>query len=206
MAYINEYLLDVCQAYGWQGGPGFRTTIVEMANGRERRNAEWAQARHQYQVPFNNISKPDYATIKTAHLTCRGQLHAFLFRDMLDYELNNELFGEGDGVTTVFQLQKQSLIDGVVYHRFIYAPDSPLVIRNNNVVASPTIDYERGIITFAVAPADGNGLTATGTFGVWVRFNNDYLPFSIDNGSDATTKYMNGSVDLIEIAPPEPAS
>lgn len=207
MSYINKYLLDVCQAYGWQGGPGFKTTIVEMSNGRENRNAEWAQAKHQYQVPFNNITKPDYATIKSAHMLCRGQLHAFRFRDMLDYQATNEAFGVGNGVRVEFQLLKQSLQDGVSYQRLVFAPDPTIQIRVNNVVTSATVDYERGTVTFAVAPSNGAGLTWTGTFGVWVRFNQDYLPFSIDNGSDATTKYMNGTVDLIEVpAPPEETS
>ena len=203
MAYINEYILDQCAGYGWQGGPSFKTTIVEMANGRERRNAEWAQPRHQYQAPFNNISREDYIEIKTAHLNCQGQLHAFRFHDELDNQLDNELFGVGNGVRTVFQLLKQSIMDGVPYQRNIYAPDSPLVIRNNGSIVTPTIDYERGTVTFSVAPSNGNSLTATGTFGVWVRFNQDYLPFSIDNGASATVKYMNGSVDLIEVPPPE---
>lgn len=203
MAYINEYLLEPCAAYGWQGGDGFKTTIVEMNNGRENRNAEWAQAKHQYQVPFNNILKSDYIVIKSAHMLCRGQLNAFRFRDELDYEASNEIFGEGDGVTTEFQLLKQSLQDGVSYQRLVFAPDVGTVIRVNGSINGATVDYERGTVTFSPAPADGTALTWTGTFGVWVRFNQDYLPFSIDNGSGTGERFINGSVDLIEVqAPP----
>lgn len=206
MAYINEYLLDVCQAYGWMGGDGFKTTIVEMSNGRENRNAEWAQAKHQYQVPFNNITKPDYAIIKSAHMLCRGQLNAFRFRDRLDFEATDEAFGIGDGVETEFQLLKQSLQDGVSYQRLVFAPDPTVTIKVNGIVTAATVDYERGTVTFGAPPANAAGLEWTGTFGVWVRFNQDYLPFSIDNGN-GTDHYVNGSVDLIEVAaPPEETS
>jgi hypothetical protein len=55
-----------------------------------------------------------------------------------------------------------------------------------------------GSVTFAVAPAEGAALTWTGEFFVHVRFDMDYLPFSLDNKSGS--KYVtNGSVDLYEV-------
>ena len=196
MAYLDAYL-QPCPGYGWNGGPEFRTSIVEMANGRERRNADWSQARHRYSTPYLNIGKDAYRLIKQMHLVCRGQLHAFRFRDQLDYQATNEIFGIGDGVEVEFPLRKVSTIDGISYDRFVYAILTASVTVNGSV-ATPTIDMDRGTVTFAAPPTDGHILRWTGEFDIWVRFNQDYLPFSIDN-PDAT----NGTVDLLEVPPPE---
>ena len=196
MAYLDAYL-QPCPGYGWNGGPEFNTRIVEMASGRERRNADWAQARHRYSAPFENIRKDAYRLIKQMHLVCRGQLHCFRFRDELDYQASNEVFGVGDGVETVFPLRKISTIDGVSYERFVYAILSAAITANGAPV-TPTIDMDRGTVTFAAPPTAGHVLRWTGEFDIWVRFNQDYLPFSLDNW-DAT----NGTVDLLEVPPPE---
>lgn len=209
MSYLRAYI-EKCPGFGWQGGPSFKTRIVSMANGRERRNAEQAYARHAYSAPFRNISPADYANIKQMHLVCRGMLHAFKFRDQLDYAsgpdgvapAQPEVFGAGDGAQTVFQLRKISTLSGVSYTRNVYAIRSA-VVTVNGVASAPTIDMDRGTVTFAAAPAAAAVLRWTGEFDIWVRFNQDDLPFSIDNKSPKNGVLVNGSVDLIEVPPPE---
>lgn len=196
MSYIDTFI-PACGGYGWQGGPEFKTLIVEMRNGWERRNAEIANARHSFNIPYNNISPEDYAAIKQLHLIARGRLHNFKFIDELDSEADNEPFATGNGVQTVFQLRKLSAIDGVSYSRNVYVPLSGVVITNNGSVAAPTIDYDRGLVTFSSAPANGNVLRWTGRFALWVRFNQDDLPFSIDN-----LRVRSGQVSIIEDKPP----
>lgn len=200
MSYLNAYI-ERCPAFGWQGGPSFKTRIVEMANGRERRNAEQAEARHTFSAPFRNIKRSAYSGIKQMHLVCLGRLHAFRFKDQLDYQAANEVFGAGTGAQTIFQLRKISTVDGVSYTRNVYAiKDASVTV--NGVVTAVTLDERRGTVTFAAAPAGGAVLRWTGEFDVWVRFNQDDLPFSIDNGNSAGEKFINGSVDLIEVPPP----
>lgn len=196
MGYLDAYL-EPCAGFGWQGGPEFKTRIVEMANGRERRNAEIANARHGFTAPFLNIPREDYAKIKQMHLVCKGRLHCFKFRDELDFEADNEVFGEGDGAETVFQLRKVSVIDGVSYIRETYVIRPGSVITVNGSPATHTVDLDRGLVTFAAAPGDGALLRGTWNFDVWVRFDQDNLPFSIDNRNA-----INGAVSLIEVPPP----
>ncbi len=196
MTYIRAEI-EECPAYGWQGGPNFKTLIVGMTNGRERRNADWAQARHSYSMPFMNISKEQYRNIKQMHYVCRGMVNCFQFQDQLDYQADNTFFGVGNGVKTEFQLGAISTIEGVSYERGIYLVRPGAVVTDNGSVASPTIDNDRGIVTFSVAPANGNILRWSGEFLVWVRFNQDSLPFSLDN-----LNAVNGTVDLIEVPPP----
>lgn len=201
MSYLDAYI-EPCPAYGWEGGGEFLTEIVELASGRERRNAKWSTVRHKYRLPFRNIGKDAYRAIKSHHLVCRGRLHAFRYKDPLDHEATSEIFGTGDGVTTVFQLAKLSEVDGIVYRREVFAVVAA-TITVNGVAAAPTVDLRRGTVTFAAAPAAAAVLRWTGTFDVWVRFDQDYLPFSLDNAR-GDERFMNGSVDLIELPPPAP--
>lgn len=198
--YLDAYI-DQCPAYGWSGGPNFQTTIVTMRNGRERRNAEWADARHRFTMPFNNIPQGGYTGIKQMHLVARGRLSAFKFRDELDYTADGVVFGEGDGSETVFQLRKVSVIDGVSYIRNTYVIQPGAVILVNGSPATHTVDMDRGLVTFSAAPANGATLSGSWEFGLWVRFDQDDLPFSIDS-RNAETPHINGAVSLIEVPPP----
>ena len=90
--YLRKYI-PACETFGWVGGPEFMTRIVEMRNGRERRNAEWANARHRFQLPYGNLKSSDYAKIKSHHLVCRGRLHNFLYQDRLDHSAQAAVFG-----------------------------------------------------------------------------------------------------------------
>lgn len=200
MAYLHAYL-DVCAAYGWSGGPQGYTQIKQLLSGRERRNADWQDVQHKFTLPFQNISKEQYRSIKNMHLTCRQMLHCFRYRDNLDDTAEDELFATGDGTTKTFQLIKLSSADGVFYRRNIYAlPTTPndLVIRINGAVTGQfVVDRDRGLVEFTNAPANGALLTWSGTFDLWVRFNQDWLPFSIDS-----LNACNGSVELLEMPPP----
>jgi uncharacterized protein (TIGR02217 family) len=198
MAYLDAYL-QPCPGYGWEGGPTFKTQIVELKSGRERRNAEWARVRHKYTAPFNNISKVAYQNIKQMHLVCRGMLNAFRFRDELDFQADNEQFGTGNGTRRDFQLSKIATFDGVSYTREVFALVAvPVITVNGTPTSAFAVNTRTGLVIFDAAPANNAVLRWTGEFDIWVRFATDDLPFSIDN-VDA----VNGSVSLLEIAPPD---
>lgn len=199
MSYINDYIHE-CPAFGWVGGPEFSTRIVALANGRERRNAQWARVRHKYSMPFQNIRPESYAGIKQMHLVCRGMLNSFRFRDALDNYAENEIFAIADGVATDFQLVKQSVVSGVQYTREIFAVvEAKVFIDGVETIADG--DRERGVVVFSSPPPAGAVLSWTGEFDVWVRFAQDDLPFSIDNNNDGGY-FINGTVNLIEVPPP----
>lgn len=200
MAYIRGYL-ETCEAFGWEGGPEFSTRVVTMANGYERRNADWAQPRRRYSLPFMNISDERYQPILEMFYVARAQLHCFLYRDPLDSTAENQLIGIGDGTSTVFQLSKLYSIGAFLYQRNVYAipDDETITVTVNGVVVSNfTVDKDRGLVIFDAAPGNGLAVQWSGTFDVWVRFNQDTLPFSLD-----APNARNGQVELIEMPPPE---
>lgn len=197
MSHLDAYL-DPCAAYGWSGTPRFSTNIVPLANGDEHRNADWAEARHEFVAPFQNISVEMVRAIRRMFYVCRGMAYAFRLVDEFDHDATDEAFGTGDGVETEFQLKKISTVDSVEYERNVYALPSAPVIKVAGVTSgTATVNLRTGVVTFSVAPANGAALTWTGSFDLWVRFATDTIPFSLDNRNAA-----NGEVSLIEVPPP----
>lgn len=196
--HLDAYLTP-CPGYSWEVTPVFKTLITELQNGDEYRNAEWIECRHRAVAPYLNISKDAYREIKRMFLVCRGMLHAFRFRDELDYQASSELFALGDGAETVFQLLKVSTADGVEYQRNVYAlADVPVITVDGTPTTAFNVNLRTGQIRFDAAPANNAVLRWTGTFDLWVRFATDEVPFSIDN-LDAT----NGSVTVWEVPAPD---
>lgn len=214
MAYLRAYI-PACEAYGWVGGDGFNTQIVTLMNGHERPNADWDQPKHGYSLNFLNLLQSQYAPIKQLHLVCRGRVHRFLYRDRLDSVVDNEVFAVAEAGQDTFQLAKWSTVDGVSYRRTVHAlyqpdPDTPggalPVTPSITVDGTPTVafsvDHDTGEIVFD-APMVGDEILrwSTPCFSIWVRFDNDKLPFSIDNKSGGQF-VINGDIQLIEMPPP----
>lgn len=189
-----------CPGFGFTGGPEFQTDIKNAQNGREYRNGDWAITRHKYSVSFLNITDDAYLAIKEVFLVVRGRLHSFLHKDWADYQADNSHFGTGDGTTVTFQLSKTSVVGSATYTRTINKPvASTLQVYVNGVQnVDILLDSLTGLVTFLTAPADNAALTWSGEFNVQVRFDIDYLPFSLDN-ANASGYLQNGSVDLLEV-------
>jgi uncharacterized protein (TIGR02217 family) len=214
MTYLRAFI-PACEGFGWSGGPQFQTRVRALVNGRERRNADWAQERQKYTVPFANLRADQYRGVRQMFQVCRGMLHTFLYADPLDQAASDETFAIGDGVRAEFQLSKLSVVDGVTYQREIHALyvegddgealPATIAVTVSGTPTAVTVDYDRGTVLFAAPPAEGAVLRWSGAFAVWVRFDNDWLPFSI-NDRGAADYFRSGSVDLIELPSPEPAS
>lgn len=214
--YIRTYI-RTCEGYGWEGGPSFSTRIVQKANGRERRNADWANAHYFFSLPFNNITQPQYVPILEMYLNRMGAWGCFLFRNPLDWWAQDAIFATAEPGQTEFQLGKMCIKDGVSFFRKIYAlylPDdsnpenaaeSDIEVTANGSPVSVTVDPDRGVIVTDSPMSGGEVMRWTGGFSHWVRFNSDKLPFSIDNKS-GEDYVVNGTVDLMEIHAPEDLS
>ncbi len=71
---------------GARGGPQRRTQIVELASGREERNASWSASRRRYDVSYG-IRRVDDLHAVVAFFEARlGRLYGFRFKDWADYK------------------------------------------------------------------------------------------------------------------------
>ena len=177
---------------GARGGPERRTQIVELASGDEERNASWANSRRRYDVAYGIRRADDLAAVVAFFEARNGRLHGFRFKDWADYKSGlpskapgpqDQLIGEGDGATSVFQLVKRYSSGSQTWTRVITKPVAGTVriaLDSAEQTSGWAIDTSTGVVSFDTAPASGVAVTAGFEFDVPVRFDTDTLDVTLD--------------------------
>lgn len=193
MSFINERLPEDI-AYGFSGGPRWSTTIVDHANGRENRNANWMYGRCEYTADINVFTAAQRKTLLNWVYAARGAWLAFRFKDWLDFEAVDEPLAPAIGTTTPVQLIKTYTVGATLATRLIRAPvaGTVTVYRDGGPVAG-TLDDTTGLFTPDAAWVAGT-YTWSGQHDVWVRFLRDYNPLTIHRPNGTAF-----SIDLIEV-------
>lgn len=189
MSAFHEVSLPLPFALGASGGPERRVDIVTLGSGREARNTPWAHGRRRYDVGGAVRTLDELHALIAFFEARRGKLHGFRFRDPFDFKScapsaviapTDQMIGEGDGETTVFQLVK-AYGD---YARPIVKPvaDSARIAVDGDELAEGlfTVDLATGVVTLDDAPAEGAAITAGFLFDTPVRFDIDRLDLSLD--------------------------
>ncbi|WP_137111899.1 DUF2460 domain-containing protein [Rhodobacter sp. SY28-1] len=190
---FHEIRFPANLSFGSVGGPERRTEIVTLANGFEERNTPWQHSRRRYDAGVGLRSLNDVETLISFFEARAGQLHGFRWKDWSDYKScaplstpapEDQLIGNGDGVTTVFQLQKTYLSGLQSYTRPICKPVAGTVvvaIAGDQKVESLefSVNLETGEITFVLPPDLGTRVTAGFEFDVPVRFDADVIQTSV---------------------------
>lgn len=205
---------------GAVGGPRFKTTVLTLESGFEKRNIDWAQARGQWDVGYGIMAKEDEAAqfatldiIRNFFYARQGRAHSFRFKDWTDFDIGdknnptvtNQQIGLGDDVTVAFQIFKQYSSGGITYDRPLtkIVSGTQTILLDNVVQTDPgdyTIDLNTGIVTFVVAPASTGGggpgseeiVQVVCEFDSHVRFNIDQLQTNLEI-------FTAGSIPQIEI-------
>lgn len=178
-----------------QGGPERRTDVVVLGSGYEERNSRWADSRRSYNAGYGVKSLDDLHQIIAFFEERRGRLHAFRWRDPLDWKscapnatpsALDQVIGTGNGTTETFQLRKTYGSAFAPWARDIQKPvaDTVRVAVAGTELAAGTdfaIDTATGIVTFLAGhvPADGQSITAGFEFDVPVRFDTDKLEINL---------------------------
>lgn len=155
---FHNALFPEAISYGSKGGPGFKTSVVTLASGIERRNIEWSQVRAAYDVSHGIKSPTELEELRSFFYARMGMAYSFKFRDWGDCELFNQNIGVGDGAKTVFQIIRSYVSQGYQHDRRLtkIKTGSVLPIKVNNVpkveTTDYTIDYSTGKVTFVVPP------------------------------------------------------
>ncbi len=143
-----------------------------------------------------------------------GRATGFRYKDWLDYQLNMELIGTGNGSQTAFQVIKTYQVGSTPYVRVLrklvapFTPpahptegwDDPAVIFQvyvNDVLVTTgyTVNYDTGVITFSSPVTNGHTVKVRGEFDVPVRFDSDKLELTLE----AFELETMDSIPLVEI-------
>lgn len=190
---FHEIRFPANLSFGSVGGPERRTEIVTLTNGFEERNTPWAHSRRRYDAGVGLRSLNDVETLIAFFEARAGQLHGFRWKDWSDYKScpplatpgpEDQLIGTGDGVTTVFRLQKTYVSGLQSYTRPILKPVlgtvSVAIAEDPKVEGLEfTVNAEAGEVTFALPPDLGTRITAGFEFDVPVRFDTDSIQTSV---------------------------
>lgn len=188
---------------GFRGGPFFDVEINRGITGKEIRLLNTPIAYKKYTCSFANRELAFIEEIAEVYYAQRGMTYGFMLKDWFDFELENELIGEGDGAEQDFQITKKYVSYTPAgspvreYVRLITLPrTSGLVVTING---TPTVAYTLlpdGIITFTAAPANDALIRVTGEFDVPVRFDSELESSMLNTGVGSY-----GSIKLIELLP-----
>ena len=190
---FHEVRFPTALSFHSSGGPERKTEIITLGSGFEERNAVWANSRRRYNAGYG-VRSLDELNAAIAFFEARlGRLYAFRFKDWTDYKScvpgqsvspNDQTLGTGDGRTTVFQLVKSYVSGPASSLRQIKKPVAGsvrLALAGSEMTSGFTVDSTSGIVTVAIAPANGVALTAGFEFDTPVRFDSDTLSVNLAN-------------------------
>jgi uncharacterized protein (TIGR02217 family) len=177
----------------------FDTNLVKSKNGTEQRSGNRDYPLLHFKV-FNTFkNKKEIDQILTLFRMVRGKLNGFRLRDWLDYRVENQIMGVGDGESKIFQMKKAYQIGGYITVRDIVKPVQDTVnvfinqVNCNSLIQS--IDYARGLVSFLEPPSENEMITFECEFDVPVRFKSDELNVVLI-GKDS---YEINNLELVEI-------
>lgn len=214
MGQFHEVRFSTLISFGSSSGPGYKNNIIEAGNAVDERVPRQTNPRWRFEMRWGVKRVADLAYVQNFYVARRGVLIGFRLKDWLDYHsfpsnpshtgvpgTRDQLLGTGTGSQTTFQLLKR-YTDGVgsAIVRTVRKPvNATVLIWVNSVLKTEgvdfTIDYTTGILTFAVAPANGLAVEASFEFDVAGRFGaeiDQQLAASIDG-------FDNGNIPSIPI-------
>jgi len=169
--FIEQRLLD-CVAYGSEFGHEFKTRIVTLESGHERRASLWSLPLGRYSIRYALIKPEHHQAVRHAHLVCRGSAIAFRFKDWTDYRADNEGLGIGTGTSQTLQLIKRYQFGGQFLQKPITKPVTVALLADGAPIPF-TLDYSTGQVQLTASA--GAILSWTGEFDRPVRFASDRL-------------------------------
>lgn len=189
---FHETRLPARLAFGSTGGVERRTEVVTLASGYERRSTPWAAGRRRYLIGANLRSLDDMAALTDFFEARRGRLYGFRFRDFADFRscvpgatpgALDQMLGAGDGSRAAFALVKRYGEGDDGWVRTIAKPvEGTVRVAVDGVeVEDFEVETTTGLVTLAVAPADGATVTAGFEFDTPVRFDADRIEVTLES-------------------------
>lgn len=170
---------------GAVGGPSFKTTVLALSSGYEKRNIEWEKTKGAWDVGYGIETKEDFSEVLEFFYTRQGRAHSFRFKDWSDFELPQQVIGITDGSTAAFQTTKTYSSGSVDFSREItkLVSGTITVWVNSIIIVEGTgtgqyqIDLLTGIVTLGstLAAQSSTNVEIECEFDIPVRFDSDSM-------------------------------
>lgn len=161
---------------GLRIGPEWKSDIVQMANGTEKRAGLWMYPRWRATGSMAAYTAHDREGFRGIFIAAKGRLNAFRVKDPLDWIVSNEPLAPEIGTDDPVQLMRRYTWPGsaITYDVPVRAPIASTVViyRDGNPVPG-TLDATTGLFTPDSAWTSGTH-TWSGQFDHWMRFDSDW--------------------------------
>lgn len=175
-------------SYGSSGGPGFNTTIIELASGAEQRNINWSQTKATYDVSYGVKTREQMEALLEFFYARRGKAYGFRFKDWMDFEMLRQPIGYADSAGHISNMQVFKRYEpdtDYFYDRPItkLVPDTIQLFAANSPSDTRYLDPDTGLINIGGSQAfPANALIEVACeFDVPVRFDIDDVKISHDD-------------------------
>lgn len=215
LSYLSfaEERLELGFDYGVTGGMSFATEILEVADGREQRNATRNIPLGRWQLGDRTVAQSqrdlltEVAYLKKFHTDRKGAYQGFRFKDWSDFKALNQNIATGNGIQTQFQLKKAYKVGDAITYRPIQKPVSGTVgvfVNGVNVALTPNhgwiVNHQTGVLSNPVPLASGSILSAEFEFDIPVWFESDEISFKLEayEPQSQDVIYSLGNVFVVE--------
>lgn len=194
LATFEEEELDRLYTEVAVGGPIFQTGVVGNGKAVQQRTIDRYDAIRSFEIQFGGMNQAERLRLEEFFVTKWGRAIGFRFYPPNDRVFQNDVIGVGDGTNTTFYLRRNYRSRSRYYSRRIVKPvKNTIVITVNGSVATPTVDWDQGVVTLTPAPAAGAIVRcASGEYDIPVYFDvdefnvTDYGPFADWNSIKVT--------------------
>lgn len=201
---FHDTRLPVSVNRGVKGGPRFKTTVMSLASGFEKRNIEWSLTRGFWDAGYAVQTTEELKVLVDFFYARQGKAHSFRLRDWSDFQVGEaetttpQEIGVGTGAQLTFQLEKRYTSGGYTFHRVIAKPTNGTTrvwLGAVEQMSGWSMNYLTGLLTFSSAPLVSVSVKVLTEFDVPVRFDTDDLNITMEmfNNSELPT------IPLIEV-------
>ena len=183
-------------SYGSSGGPGFKTSVIDLASGHEQRNIEWSLARAVYDVAYGIKEREQMEDVLDFFYGRRGKAYGFRFKDWMDFQLERQSIGVA--ATNQTQVYKRyEPLTAYFYDRPLLkiVPDTVSLWANNVPINAALLNTTTGIVN--TTNYIGQTIEVECEFDVPVRFDTDEIKINHDDWELMSWP----SIPLIELKP-----
>lgn len=197
IAGFHNVRFPVDISYGSSGGPGFNTTVVDLASGHEQRNINWSLARAKYDAQYGVKSREQMEEVLDFFYARRGKAYGFRFKDWMDYTLERQAIGVAGGTNILQVYKRYEPLTSYFYDRpLLKLVPGTVQIWANGVLQDPArVNTDTGIVN--TSTLSGQTIEIQCEFDVPVRFDTDDIAISHDDWELMSWP----SIPLIELRP-----